>query len=67
MITKERAQGLIDASRFCAEYGPWCDHLDKVMTSEERKAIIEHWDTMSDRTSFVDALYSLARGNGEKP
>lgn len=65
MISKERAQGLIDAARFCSTYGPWCDMLDACMAPGESEAIKRHWDTLSDRTSFVDALYSLARGRGE--
>lgn len=60
MMTKDRAQEILKQAREKATVGPWCDQLDKVMTEEERKRVIKHWDTLSGETSFVDALQSIA-------
>lgn len=40
----------------------WSDQLDKVMTPEERQFVLDYWKKMpSGSSSFVDALYSIAR------
>lgn len=60
-MSPERAQAIIQAAYDRCTCGPWCDQLDKVMSTEEREEVKVVWNTMPGDTCFVDAIYYIAR------
>lgn len=62
-MTRERANEIIAQAQTRAKYGPWSDQLDKVMSADERRAVLEMWETMPGYTCFVHALYRIANGD----
>ncbi len=58
-MTSERAAEIIQQAKAKAIHGPWSDQLDKVMTREERAAVLVKWETMPGHTCFVDALLRI--------
>ena len=55
-MTRERANEIVRQAQALARYGPWSDQLDKVMTPDERAAVLAMWETMPGYTTFVHAL-----------
>ena len=64
-MTRERANEIVRQAQALARYGPWSDQLDKVMTPDERAAVLAMWETMPGYTTFVHALQRIC--NGEPP
>jgi hypothetical protein len=54
-MTPERAREIIQLGSRWVEYS-------KHMTDEEKKFVVEKWDTMPGYTCFYDALVRIAKG-----
>jgi hypothetical protein len=64
-MTPERARGILDASRFVSNIGPFSDQIDAVMAKGEREEVLKVWETLPGYTCFVDALNYIAAGKAE--
>jgi len=57
-LTKNRAHQIKEqAQQLSIGKGSWVDFLDDVMTPQEDDVVLQHWLTLPDNTSWMDAFH----------
>lgn len=62
-VTPERAREIIAAAQASEHAGPWVEAIDRVASSQELDAIWNGAGAPAGESSFVDALFRLARAD----
>lgn len=59
----QRATEIIEKAKAAATIGPWSDQIQRFMTPDERRDLVNVWKTMPGHTCFVDVLEKIAKEN----
>ena len=63
-FTQQRAIEIRDQCKAQANYGPWSDQLSKVMSSGERRQVMDIWnhESISGGSSFYSVFMEIVNG-----